>query len=310
MTDSHKDDVSPPVSSPSIAEFQKIILDNFRRDGRSFPWRETSDPYEILVSEIMLQQTQTERVVPKYIAWLERFPNVHSLAIASLGDVLSFWSGLGYNRRARFLQEASRELSRILDDTGTFPQTPEELDKLPGVGQYTARAVSTFAFNRPEVFIETNIRSVFLFFFFQNTLNQPDSDIKVHDKEIIPLITESLYRENPREWYYALMDYGAALKKIIKNPNRKSAHYTKQSRFEGSLRQARGAILRQLTSVSASNSNKNDASNVDPSTATSLSLADIAKAENISYERLEEATITLCAEKLLYKDGDVYRIPS
>lgn len=294
-----------PIVLPSMLEFQKIILDNFRSNGRSFPWRKTTDPYKILVSEIMLQQTQTERVVPKYIAWLERFPTVHSLASAPFADVLAYWSGLGYNRRARFLQEAARELSLILEKTGSFPQSPEELDKLPGVGLYTACAVATFAFNRAEVFIETNIRSVFLFFFFQDALRQSKTDeefsasLKIHDREIIPFIRESLYTENPREWYYALMDYGAALKKVVKNPNRKSAHYTRQSRFEGSIRQARGAILRQLTAIP-----------VCEDAGGGLKLSDIAKAENISYERLEEATKNLCAEKLLYKDGDVYRIPS
>ncbi|MFI3257348.1 MAG: A/G-specific adenine glycosylase [Spirochaetales bacterium] len=276
---------------PTVAEFQKIILEYFEQYARKFPWRETENPYEILVSEIMLQQTQTERVVPKYFAWLTRFPDVHTLAQASLADVLTYWSGLGYNRRARFLHEAARELSKIMYLNKEFPQSPTELVKLPGIGSYTAHAVATFAFNRPEVFIETNIRSVYLFFFFREHMHTAD---KVHDKDIFPFIEKTLYRKNPRLWYYALMDYGAALKKTVKNPNRQSTHYIKQSPFEGSVRQARGAILRQLTGEHAGNA---------------MNLNDIHKAENIDLKRLERAAELLCAEKLLYKDGDFYKIP-
>lgn len=263
------------------AAFQKTILDYYRMYGRQFPWRETADAYEILVSEMMLQQTQTERVVPKYTAWLERFPTAQSLADASLSNVLAQWSGLGYNRRARFLQEACRIVCSRYG--GVFPSDAESLDALPGVGPYTARAVASFAFGLPEVFIETNIRSVFIFFFFK------DRDA-VSDKEILPLIEQTLLRENPRIWYYALMDYGAELKKKVHNPNRKSRHYTKQPSFAGSLRQARGAVLRSLVH------------------SGSASLAAIAEAEHIEYERIAAAAEALLAERLIADNGGIYTI--
>ena len=274
------------LDADKIAEFQRSVLDFHERDGRDFPWRHTVNPYEILVSEIMLQQTQTERVLPKYLAWLERFPDVQTLAAAPLADVLALWSGLGYNRRARFLQQACRLISERIAKGGTFPNTADELDALPGIGPYTARAVCTFAFNKPEVFIETNIRSVYIFFFF------PHENTKgVADKDLLPLIEKTLYRENPRLWYYALMDYGAALKKKVENPSRKSRHYTKQSRFEGSLRQARGAIIRQLVN-----------------SASGCALYDIARKENIDSELLGKAAAALAAEKIITSDGALYRI--
>ena len=269
-----------------IAEFRRSILDFYEREGRDFPWRHTVNPYEILVSEIMLQQTQTERVLPKYLLWLERFPDVQTLAAAPLADVLALWSGLGYNRRARFLHEAAKRLSLPLKETGRFPDTPEELDALPGIGPYTARAVCTFAFNKPEVFIETNIRSVYIFFFFPEA-----AGLEVNDADLLYLIEKTLYRENPRLWYYALMDYGAALKKKVENPSRKSRHYTKQSRFEGSLRQARGAIIRSLVN-----------------SASGCALYDIARKENIEPELLQKAASALAAEKIIAADGDLYRI--
>jgi len=269
------------LSPSDISAFQETILGHFRESGRSFPWRETRDPYAILVSEMMLQQTQTERVVPKYLAWLESFPDAKTLADAPLSDVLGLWVGLGYNRRARFLHEACKRVVR--DFGGIFPQDPERLRELPGIGPYTASAVSTFAFDKPNVFIETNIRSVFLFFFFPDAESVPDS-------ELLPLISRTIDVRDPRSWYYALMDYGAELKKKVKNPNRKSAHYSKQSKFDGSLRQARGAIVRSLGS---------------PGRKT---LVEIAAETEIDYERIKKAAEGLLAEGLIERNGDTYRI--
>jgi A/G-specific adenine glycosylase len=272
-------------------EFRQTVLDNYRLHGRMFPWRKTTDPYEILVSEIMLQQTQTERTVAKYGEWLESFPDMRTLADAPLSLVLARWNGLGYNRRARFLQETCRIIAH--ERAGIFPETADELDALPGIGPYTARAVMTFAFGKPEVFIETNIRSVFLFFFFNSRLETSDGaeSLPVHDSEILPLIEQTLDTDNPRVWYYALMDYGAALKKAVTNPNRKSAHYTRQSAFEGSLRQARGAIIRCLSKST--------------STAT---LKEIADSEDIDLYRIEKAAAALIAERMVVREGDLYRI--
>lgn len=277
---------SPAVTLPNgstVAEFQSMILDFYRQEGRSFPWRETRDPYAILVSELMLQQTQTERVVPKYLAWLEAFPTAADLAAAPFPQVLAAWSGLGYNRRAGYLQSACRQVVQELG--GVFPSTAKELQRLKGVGAYTSGAVAAFAFNRPEVFIETNIRSVYLFFFY------PDQE-KVSDAQLMPLIETTLYRPDPRVWYYALMDYGAALKKSTANPNRQSRHYSRQSRFEGSLRQARGAIVRQLSL----GGNRPQA------------LEDLAAGAGIDLYRMQGAAESLVSEGMIMQRGNLYCI--
>ena len=227
------------VKKTQIPLFQNFILRWYAKHGRhSLPWRNTTDAYAILVSELMLQQTQVERVIPKYQAFMARFPTVKHLAEAQLAEVLTLWQGLGYNRRAKFLWQTATTVHT--NYAGIFPTTADELQKLPGVGPYTARAVSTFAENNPETVIETNIRSVFLYHCFTTTQ-------KVSDDELLPLITATIYTPNPREWYAALMDYGSYLKKILPNPSRKSAQHTTQSRFSGSPRQVRGEILRLLT---------------------------------------------------------------
>lgn len=276
----------PAVTLPNgstVAEFQSMILDFYRQEGRSFPWRETRDPYAILVSELMLQQTQTERVVPKYQAWLEAFPTAADLAAAPFPQVLAAWSGLGYNRRAGYLQSACRQVVQELG--GVFPSTAKELQRLKGVGAYTAGAVAAFAFNRPEVFIETNIRSVYLFLFY------PDQE-KVSDAQLMPLIQATVYHQDPRRWYYALMDYGAALKKSTANPNRQSRHYSRQSRFEGSLRQARGAIVRQLSL----GGNRPQA------------LEDLAAGAGIDLYRMQGAAESLVSEGMIMQRGNLYCI--
>lgn len=297
------------LSEKQINLFQTAVWKNYRENGRSFPWRKTKNPYHILVSELMLQQTQTERVVPKYELWLKQFPTAETLANASLGDVLAAWSGLGYNRRAKFLQNACKEI--VTRFGGKFPKTAEELETLPGVGPYTARAVCAFAFNKPETVIETNIRSVFIFTFFKQEKSKNDSDstqkcAKIPDSEIVPLIEQTVDTENPREWYYALMDYGAELKKKVVNPNRRSSGYTKQSKFEGSLRQARGAVLRQLTDRKTGYAKKQTAAQNNDEYG--MTLKQIASAENIEYERIEKAALKLKEEDLIEACGSMYRI--
>ncbi|HPS93533.1 MAG TPA: A/G-specific adenine glycosylase [Deltaproteobacteria bacterium] len=221
-----------------LRNFQDAINGYYHEHARRFPWRETRDPYCILVSEFMLQQTQTERVLGRYEAFIRQFPDFFSLALAGTGDIVVAWQGLGYNRRALLLKQTAELV--VARHHGRLPETPEELVRLPGIGQATAGAVMAFAFNRPVLFIETNIRRVFIHFFFQDRTD-------IRDKEILALAEQSLDREDPRNWYYALMDYGAMLKAAVPNPNKKSAHYTRQAAFEGSDRQARGAILRLLS---------------------------------------------------------------
>jgi A/G-specific adenine glycosylase len=201
------------------------------------PWRETTDPYRILVSEIMLQQTQVERVRVKYPEFTAAFPDFSTLAVAPLPQVLAIWQGMGYNRRAIALQKCA---SRVIEDFhGTLPADPAILATFPGIGHATASSICAFAFNLPVIFIETNIRRVFIHFFFADSA-------MVSDAEILPLVRRALPEDNSRVWYWALMDLGTALKKSVPNPNRRSVHYTKQSPFEGSDRKIRGEILRKL----------------------------------------------------------------
>ena len=220
------------------AYFIDLIWSYYRDHKRTFPWRHVSDPYLVVVSEIMLQQTQTVRVMQQYDPFIEQFPTFKALANAPLAHVLSAWQGLGYNRRAIALHKIAQKV--VLEYEGTLPAEPAILQTFPHIGPNTAGSISAFAFNRPTIFIETNIRSVFIHFFFADSVTIPD-------KDILALVEQTVDAHNPREWYYALMDYGVMLKKKIPNPNRKSAHYAMQSKFEGSHRQIRGMILKLLT---------------------------------------------------------------
>lgn len=230
----------------TIAAFRKIVLMHYRESGRhSLPWRKTKDPYAILVSEIMLQQTQVDRVVPYFTKWMKRFPTVRSLAKAPLADVLKEWSGLGYNRRAKLLRECAKEIVEKHD--GKVPKDFAALVSLPAIGPYTASAVRVFAFNEPDVLIETNIRTTFFYHFpVFHTSDGRHTDGTVRDSEILRVAKKAAKDQDPGTWHAALMDYGAYLKRNGIKLNRKSAHYARQSKFEGSTRQARGAILRKL----------------------------------------------------------------
>lgn len=230
------------ISKHHKDSFQAFIWNFYRENGRQFAWRATQDPYAIFISEIMLQQTQTYRIAPKYEQWLAEFPDFQALANATLRDVLSVWQGLGYNRRGMYTQKVAQRV--VAEYESRLPADPIILETFPGIGKNTAGSICAFAFNMPVVFIETNIRAVYIHSFFK------DRD-DVHDKELLPLIAQTVDRQNPREWYYALMDYGVFLKQQGKNPSRKSVHHAKQSRFQGSDRQIRGAIIRLLTQHSA-----------------------------------------------------------
>jgi A/G-specific adenine glycosylase len=225
------------LSPDGVAPFREIIYGHFQIYGRDFPWRRTDDPYEILVSEIMLQQTQADRVARWYGRFLAAFPDLETLAQASVHAILSVWQGLGYNRRALLFQRLARQV--VEEFGGQLPDSPEVLRTLPGVGLATAGALAAFAFNRPAVFLETNIRRVFLHFFFPRSTG-------VTDRQLFPLVGQTLDTTCPRLWFYALMDYGASLKMQGPNANRRSANYRKQSPFENSDRQIRSRILQIL----------------------------------------------------------------
>ena len=227
---------------PSLGRLRNAVWGYWKKYGRhDLPWRKTKDPYKILVSEVMLQQTQVSRVEGKYREFLESFPTLRALAKTPLQGVLKVWSGLGYNRRAKFLHDSAKEIMRKYN--GKFPTFYSELIELPGIGDYTAKAVRVFAFNQPEVLIETNIRTVFFHHFSKIWTRR----VHISDKEVGELARKAAESQNPREWHWALMDYGAHLKSSGVRINARSKHYTKQSKFEGSLRQVRGAILRAIT---------------------------------------------------------------
>ncbi|MEY4602494.1 MAG: hypothetical protein RL292_435 [Candidatus Parcubacteria bacterium] len=234
----------------NLGQFKKTIWDYYKKNGRhDLPWRpptlkfrrdkKTLDPYKILISEVMLQQTQVPRVIEKYKSFLKKFPTVEALAEAPLKDVLLEWQGLGYNRRAKYLKVCAEKV--VAEHNSKFPKTFAELVKLPGIGPATAGDILAFAYNIPVPVIETNIRSVFIHFFF----SVKDASWQVDDKQILPLIEQTLDMENPREWYWALFDYGAFLKQT-RNPNTQSKHYVKQSPFKGSNREKRSQILKLI----------------------------------------------------------------
>jgi len=226
------------MTPAKLRSFRATVWAHYKRKGRhALPWRENHDPYRILVSEVMLQQTQVERVIPYFTAWLTLFPDVRTLAKAPLSKVLRAWQGLGYNRRAKMLHEAAKAIVR--DHDGMFPNSPEVLEALPGIGHYTARAVAAFAYNQDVVFVETNLRTVVTHHVFGEATN-------VNDKEILSVLAQALPKGRAREWYAALMDYGAHLKRSGVRLNARAKGYTKQKKFQGSDREARGAVLKAL----------------------------------------------------------------
>lgn len=264
--------------------FIKAVYSHYESAGRhDLPWRKTKDPYKIAVSEIMLQQTQVNRVKEKYKEFLKAFPTVSVLAKASLQQVLLIWSGLGYNRRARFLHQMAKTITT--DRKGRFPKTFDELLTLPGIGKYTAAAISAFAYNIPVPLIETNVRTVYLHHFYH------DSEAGVRDADLMELVTETLDRNNPAQWYWALMDYGSHLKASGITIHRNSAQYKKQSTFKGSVREVRGGIMKVLT--------------LRPTTKKALE-----KALGFSAERIDRALAQLAKEGLVIQKGQRFLIAS
>lgn len=227
----------PPVCDLSM--FRDEVLAHYRDNRRDMPWRETDDPYAVLVSEVMLQQTQVARVLTHYPEWLAAFPTIDALATASLAAVLEKWQGLGYNRRAVALKRCAEICSERF--AGELPRELAELRALPGIGPATAAAIANYAFGIPVPFIETNVRAAVLHHFFEDTTAVPDS-------ALMPIVEATWDPDSPREWGYALMDYGAHLKRTLPNPSRRSRHHVRQSSFEGSHRQRRARVLREVLS--------------------------------------------------------------
>jgi A/G-specific adenine glycosylase len=264
-------------------QFRTIVWRHYRTHGRhDLPWRRTRDPYRILVSEIMLQQTQVERVVPFYREFLQKFPTVEALARAPLGSVLKVWQGLGYNRRAKMLHDAAKVV--VKKHGGRLPKDAATLETLPGVGPYTARAVAAFSANADSIFIETNIRTAVTHHFFKE-------QERVTDAEVLAMLEESYPKGRAREWYSALMDYGAYLKRSGVRVNAKRAGYSKQAPFAGSMREARGAILKALAKRTHTE-------------AELLSLLPKARRQ-----QLDESLAKLIAEGLVTKRRGAFRLP-
>jgi len=271
------------ITPAAVNRFRRHLYRFFHDQGRQLPWRATTDPYHILVSEIMLQQTQVERVALKYEPFLHAFPDVWSLARAPLRDIMAAWQGLGYNRRALALMGIARRVAAEFD--GSLPDSVETLRTFPGIGEATAGALAAFAFNQPVVFIETNIRRVFLHCFFPGRSG-------VRDREILPLVDQTLDRKRPRLWYSALMDYGARLKRAAPNPNLRSAHHQRQAPFADSDRQIRGLILKVLLRSPA------------------LSAEEVVKAVGKNPARTTGLIHTLSKEGFLEQEGARLRIAS
>ena len=269
------------LSPSQIRAFQKKIYNYYDIQGRELPWRKRVTPYRVVVSEIMLQQTQVDRVIEKYKEFLTAFPDFKTLAKAPLPKLLKIWSGMGYNRRALSLKKLAKAV--VSEHKGKLPSDPEVLVTLPGIGKYTAGAVSAFAFNKPVVFMDTNIRRVYIHEFLHDRRN-------IHDDELVPLVRQTLDTKNPRKWYNALMDYGSMLKQEHGNPNTRSVHYTRQSPFENSNRQVRGRIVKALVKG-------------PPLTATR-----IVKETGIDAERVRKNLDQLAREGFIVKKKDRYLI--
>lgn len=265
-----------------VADFQQLVYRYSDDHRRELPWRQSCTPWQVLVSEVMLQQTQVERVATKFVPFLRQFPDPVALAAAPLPELLAAWQGLGYNRRALSLQRAAQQVVTQWD--GRLPDDPLLLQQLPGIGPYTAGAIAAFAFNRPEVFLETNIRAVLLHLFCDGRHGVPD-------RELLALAAQVLDRDRPRDWYNALMDYGSDLKRRFPNPSRRSRHHNVQSRFEGSDRQIRGALLRLLLETDG------------------MTAGAICKALAVEGDRLKRIVEGMVQEGFVQRRGSCYLIP-
>lgn len=272
----------------NIPDFQRTILDWYRDNRRNMPWRDTYDPYEILVSEIMLQQTQVSRVLPKYELFLTEFPTVADLSAANDAKLLRVWEGLGYWRRALYLRDAAKMVVDEFD--GVFPPDAATLRMLPGVGPYTASALACFVFGSAEPFLDTNIRRVYLHFFF------PENDA-VADSQIMDIARQAVWTDDPREWHYALFDYGAMVLRD-KKINRRSSHYSKQSAFDGSFRSFRTKVVRHLLTCPG---------NVISQAELNLFLTGHLGADDHPYTP-DEVIAALVKDGLLKRSGDTYSL--
>ena len=228
---------SPLPSARRTRALQTRLLSWYEENRRDLPWRRTDDPYAILVSEIMLQQTQVPRVAPRFVEWLEAWPDLESLAAAPLADVLRRWQGLGYNNRARRLQEcaAAAVASAPCGRRAMLPRTLEGLRALPGIGPYTARAVLVFAHNDDLAAVDANVRRVLT--------HQLSLAEDLGDKDLQAVADAVLPRGRSRDWHNAMMDYGSL---VLTARSTGISSRGRQGTFEGSRRQKRARVVRRL----------------------------------------------------------------
>lgn len=328
--------------------FRTLVRTEGIRLYRDLPWRRTRDPYEIWLSEVMLQQTQVARVETRWAEWLERFPSVFALAEAGTAEVLAAWQGMGYNRRALALKAAAEEVVRTYD--GVFPADAKELMALPGIGPATAQGIRSFAFDLSGVYLETNVRTVLLHHLFPDVPSVPDKELAplvratcpdgnarcleggsgdggAHDlmdglaggearggangpdrgevcNEESPFAVPQDGDDTPRNWYYAMLDYGAYLKKTVPNPSRRAKAYTRQSRFEGSRRQKRAEIVRQLLDAQA----RGEGLDFDSLHAALNAIEREAGRSNVERELVASLLSDLAREGFCRKDDGFWRI--
>ncbi len=267
----------PSEQKRLLNEFSETVAFWYVRNGRSFPWRETDDPYRILLSELMLQQTQTQRVEPKYAEFISLWPDLQSIGAASLTDILLRWKGLGYNRRAKALKDIA---VKSAEWGYTLPCDYEALLTFPMIGPATASAILAFSYNVRSVYLETNIRRVILHYFFSQEESVPDREVR----RVLELLAD--LQSDYRSWYYALMDIGVVLRNLGVNPNRRSRHYAKQSPFENSFRQVRSTLLDIIT------------------TTGRVSLESLDRTLSFDRERIEAALESLEKDDLVVREGE------
>ena len=285
-----------------LAGFRARVLAQGRALYRDLPWRRTTDPYEIWVSEVMLQQTQVSRVDGRWQRWLERFPSVHALAATQAADVLAEWQGMGYNRRALALHRAAQTVAS--EYGGVFPADARSLEALPGIGPATAAGILAFAYDLPGVYLETNVRAVFLHELFPGAVGVPD-------RELVPLVRVTCPagsddpHDDPRTWYYALLDYGYELKRSGHNAARRSATHVRASKFEGSRRQKRAELVRLLLAARDAGA---PGATADELAAGLTAVEREAGRDEVDLALVESILADLAKEGFCAQEGELWRV--